>query len=108
MMLARLAFIMRAYKARVGPLETMSIIPIRSFFMMTKCFPLFNRGFNQFAPSCRNALDVEFTEGMRTNHCKTTLRTTAHAGETERRDSRKPPPRNRVMPADSENIRLNN
>jgi hypothetical protein len=24
---------MRAYKARVGPLETMSIIPIRSFFM---------------------------------------------------------------------------
>jgi hypothetical protein len=32
-MLARLAFIMRAYKARVGPLETMSIIPIRSLFM---------------------------------------------------------------------------
>src|SRR5258708_5286177 len=32
-MLARLAFIMRAYKARVGPLETISIIPIRSFFM---------------------------------------------------------------------------
>jgi hypothetical protein len=24
---------MRAYKARVGPLETMSIIPIRSLFM---------------------------------------------------------------------------
>jgi hypothetical protein len=33
MMLARLAFMMRAYKARVGPLETMSTIPIRSLFM---------------------------------------------------------------------------
>src|SRR5260370_22005992 len=33
MILGRLAFIMRAYKARVGPLETMSIIPIRSFLM---------------------------------------------------------------------------
>src|ERR1035437_2775047 len=33
MILARLAFIMRAYIARVGPLETMSIIPIRSFLM---------------------------------------------------------------------------
>src|SRR5216684_6607701 len=38
MMLARLAFIMRAYKARVGPLETISIIPIRSFFMKTPWF----------------------------------------------------------------------
>jgi hypothetical protein len=40
MILARLAFIIRAYKARVGPLETISIIPIRSFFMkpfMTAC-----------------------------------------------------------------------
>jgi hypothetical protein len=33
MILARLAFIMRAYRARVGPLETMSIIPIRSLLM---------------------------------------------------------------------------
>jgi hypothetical protein len=33
MILARLAFMMRAYNARVGPVETMSIIPIRSFFM---------------------------------------------------------------------------
>src|ERR1035441_3966575 len=33
MMLARLAFIIRAYKARVGPLETMSMTPIRSLFM---------------------------------------------------------------------------
>jgi hypothetical protein len=37
MILARLAFIMRAYKARVGPLDTMSIIPIRSFFMNPTC-----------------------------------------------------------------------
>ena len=33
LMLARLAFIIRAYNARVGPLETMSMIPIRSLFM---------------------------------------------------------------------------
>src|SRR5215472_14183979 len=33
MMLARLGFITRAYKARVGPLETISMIPIWSFFM---------------------------------------------------------------------------
>src|SRR5579862_4877889 len=33
MMLARLAFMIRAYNARVGPLETISIIPIRSFFI---------------------------------------------------------------------------
>ena len=31
-MLARLGFMTRAYKARVGPLDTISTIPIRSFF----------------------------------------------------------------------------
>src|ERR1700693_1190377 len=33
MMLARLGFMTRAYKARVGPLETISLIPIWSFLM---------------------------------------------------------------------------
>ena len=33
MMLARLAFMTRAYKARVGPLDTISMIPMRSFSM---------------------------------------------------------------------------
>src|SRR5215471_4747840 len=33
MMLARLAFMMRAYRARVGPLDTISTMPTRSFCM---------------------------------------------------------------------------
>src|ERR1022692_4787282 len=48
MMLARLAFIIRAYKARVGPLETMSMTPIRSLFMNRAALP---PGASRWVPS---------------------------------------------------------
>src|SRR5215469_15626051 len=65
MMLARLGFITRAYKARVGPLETISMIPIWSFFTRkpprpTQCnTPSESRRFQQNPLVCKGM----FTEG---------------------------------------------
>src|SRR5579883_3076029 len=50
MMLARFAFMMRAYSARVGPLETMSMMPMVSFCMFALGIGLraSNRSFRTF------------------------------------------------------------
>src|ERR1017187_5590235 len=67
MMLARLAFITRANRARVGPLETISTIPIRRDFMArarraagrllkaSSSWPGLNRGQPQVTGGCTQA-----------------------------------------------------